>query len=122
MADTSKRLAGIASGSIDGTTYQIVSDVEYSTSTVERESLLGMDGYHGYSEKPIAGYMAFKVRDNSGIRTSSFNAMTSSTVVIIGSNGKSVSGQNMVCMKAVEVKLADGTFDLRFEGSRVEES
>ncbi len=122
MADTSKRLAGIASFTIEGTAYQLVGDLTYATSTRERESLMGMDGYHGYSEKFVPGYIAMKVRDNAAINTSSFTDMTDVTVVAITSNGKSVAGQQMVNMKAVEINAMEGTFDLRFEGPDVSET
>lgn len=122
MADNSKRLAGVASFTIDGTNYQLVGDLKYTTSSRERETLMGMDGYHGYSEKFIPGFMEMTVRDNSAVDTGAFNDMTNSTVVAQTANGKSVSGTEMVCMKAVEVNVADGTFSLRFEGPDVSES
>ena len=120
--DTTKRLAGIASFTIEGAGYQLVSDLGYSTSTRERESQMGMDGYHGYSEKYVPGMMKMKVRDSSAVDTSTFNDMTNVTVVALTSNGKGVSGQNMVCMKAVEVNTMDGTFELTFEGPDVAEN
>ena len=121
-ADTSKRLAGIASFTIEGTGYQLVGDLKYSPSTRERESLMGMDGYHGYSEKYVPGFMEATVRDNATVSVATFNDMTNVTVVATTSNGKSVSGTNMVCMKAIEVDVTEGKFSLRFEGPSVGES
>ena len=121
-ADTSKRLAGIASFTIEGTGYQLVGDLKYSVSTRTRESLMGMDGYHGYSEKYVPGYMEMTVRDNATISTATFDDMTNVTVVAQTSNGKSVSGSQMVCMNATEVDVSEGKFQLRFEGPNVGES
>lgn len=122
MADTSKRLAGIASFTIEGTTYQLVGDLKYSVSRRERESLVGMDSYHGYSEKIIPGFMECTLRDSSVVSLRTFEDMTSVTVVATTSNGKTVSGQQLVCMKAIEVEVAEGKFSVRFEGDQVGES
>ena len=122
MADITKRLAGIAKFTISGTQYQLVGDLQYTTSTRERETLMGMDGYHGYSEKNIPGFMSMKVRDSSAINTAVFNDMVDVPVTAETANGKSVSGDGMVCMKAVDVNTMDGTFELRFEGPDVSES
>lgn len=122
MADNSKRLGGIARFTIDGTGYLLVGDLKYSTSIVERESMMGMDTYHGYSEKRVPGFMEMTVRDTSQVTTRSFNDMVDVSVIAQTANGKSVAGQNMVCMKAIEVDTAEGKFTLRFEGPDVNES
>ena len=122
-SDNSKRLGGVASFTIDGTAYMLVGDLKYSVSTQERETLTGMDsGYHGYSEKPGFGHIECTLRDNSVVRTATFYNMTNVTVVAITANGKSVSGQGMTCMKAIEVDTADGKFSVRFEGPLVAEA
>ncbi|GAC1335481.1 MAG: hypothetical protein NVSMB20_10360 [Bradyrhizobium sp.] len=122
MADNTRRLAGIATIAIDGTAYQLVGDLMYSSSSFDRESLVGIDTYHGYAEKVSPSFISFKIRDSSIINTAIFNGMTNATVVAVLSSGKVVSGSNLVCIKAIEVKTEDATFDLRFEGASVTES
>lgn len=119
---TAGRLAGIASFMIDGTAYQTVGDLKYRVSKVERETLKGVDGIHGYKEMPTQGYISAQIRDSSVISVASFNQMVNVTVQAVLANGKTVSGTNMWCVEAQEVDAVEGTFDLRFEGVNVIES
>ncbi|WP_274371910.1 phage tail tube protein, partial [Morganella morganii] len=66
MGDTSNRLAGTAHVSVNGMSIMVAADFKYSPSTVTRETLTGMDFVHGYKEKPVAGYIAMRVRDSGG--------------------------------------------------------
>jgi len=108
-------IAGIGTASIDGTLYNI-SDVTYSDTVIIRESQVGYNGYHGQSGKYAAAFIAFKVRDNSGIKVSDFAGMVSSTVMITLANGKVVTGSTMGCTLAREVDANTGEFEARFEG------
>ncbi|HBO81690.1 MAG TPA: phage tail protein, partial [Cupriavidus sp.] len=58
MADTTNRLAGIAFITVDGQNYMLQADLTYRVSKVERESLVGQDTVHGYSEKPSTGMIS----------------------------------------------------------------
>lgn len=116
---TQNRLGGVASISIDGTIYMLVSDAVWSPTRWTHESKLGMDGYHGYTEKYVAGKIGCKLRDNGAIRVGDFNNMTNSTIVMQLANGKTVYGSNMVNVNAQEVEAMEGTFDVMFEGPSV---
>ena len=111
-------LAGVGNVSIDGTQYNI-SDVTYSDTVLEYESLLGYNGYHGAKGTWIPAFIAFKVRDDSTIKVSDFQRMTNSEVIVNLANGKTVSGHSMRCMKAREVDANEAMFDVRFEGPSV---
>ena len=121
MADTTNRLAGIAYLSVDGQTYMLAGDLGYSVSKVARETVTGQDGVHGYSEKPHAGYVSATIRDAGGLSVASFNAMTNVTVTCELANGKTIVGRNMWTTEAQEVKTAEGTFEVKWEGFSVEE-
>lgn len=94
MAD-SLRIAGTAYLSVDGQTLPLVGDFEYCPSTVAREPMPGMDGIHGYSEKPVPGYIKATIRDAGGLRVADLNAMVGVTVTCLLANGKTVTGRNM---------------------------
>jgi tail tube protein len=119
---TPERLAGTATWSVDGVQYSVVGDVEWSPSIVERESLVGMDGYHGYSEKPVAAFMQVTGRDRGGVKASAYGAMVGVTVVFRLANGKTVVGPSMVLVQKVDVNSVDATVRLRFEGDQVLET
>lgn len=50
MSDTSNRLAGTAYVTVDGITVMVAGSFKYSPSRVKRETVMGMDGVHGYKE------------------------------------------------------------------------
>jgi hypothetical protein len=122
MADTTNRLAGTAFISVDGQTYMLAGDLSYDPSTVARESLVGQDRVHGYSEKPKTGKISGKLRDAGGLSVAAFNAMTNVTVTLELANGKTVVGRNMWTVDAQAVETAEGTFEVTWEGPNVEEA
>ena len=122
MADTTYLLAGTAYLSVDGTTYQVAGEAAYSVSTVKRETMAGMDGIHGFKETPQASYISMTGRDSGGLTIADFQAMTNVTVTLELANGKTIIGRNMWTVESQEVKTAEGTFDVRWEGLSVEEA
>ncbi len=122
MADTTNRLAGVAYLSVDGQNYMLSGDLSYSVSKVSRETLVGQDRVHGYSEKPHAGFIAGSFRDAGGLTVANFNAMTNVSVVAELANGKTIVGRNMWTVDAQEVKTAESTFEVKWESISVEEA
>ncbi len=122
MAIAQGLLAGTATISIDGQTYLLVGELTWRVASVSRETLVGMDGPHGFKETPIPGFISATLRDANNITVADLNAMTNVTVVCSLANGKTIIGRNMWTVDAQEVKSAEGTFEVRFEGPFVEEA
>ena len=122
MADNARRIAGTAQANIDGVTIPVVGTPTWRVATVTRESLVGMDGPHGYSEKPVTGFIAFQARDTRDILVQGYQEMTNVTVTLILANGKRVTGTQMWNTEAVEVDSSEATLNLRFEGIDVRET
>ncbi|RJF83457.1 phage tail protein [Azospirillum cavernae] len=122
MADTSRRLAGVAYFTVDGVSYMLAGDFSYSPVQVKRETISGMDGVHGYKETPIPGFISATLRDAGSLSVAAFNAMTNVTVMIELANGKIVTARNAWTVDSQEVKGADSTFDVKFESALVEEA
>jgi len=114
-------LAGTAQITVDGTSYMLEGAAKYNPSSVRRETLMGMDGYHGVKETPVAGSISFTGRDSGDLTVSYFNTIRNATVVLQLANGKTVVGRNMACVDAQEVDTTEATFDLKFEGPSVTE-
>jgi hypothetical protein len=117
-----ERLAGITGLTIDGNAYMVVSDVTWSPSNIRRETLVGLDAVHGYSEVPIAGFVEATLRDSGDITVKDFNAMTCVEVQVMLANGKLVGGASLWSVNVQEVRAAEGTFVVRFEGDDVSET
>jgi hypothetical protein len=122
MADV-KRLAGTMSATIDGKSYLVVGEGTYRVSGAKRETLMGQDGYHGYSESPVAGMMSWNGRDGSDVAIAALSNAANATVVFNLANGKTIMGRNMVRTGdgPIEVKTEDATFPVQFEGPDVSE-
>lgn len=121
MAITPGALAGTAYLSVDGENFMLAGEMSYGVSSVSRETLKGMDGVHGYSETPEAGFIAANLRDSGGLSVSRLNQMKNVTVVLELVNGKTITGTNMWTVNAQEVNGSDATIAVRWEGQYVEE-
>lgn len=122
MGDTTNRLAGVAYVTVDGQQYLLKGDLTYDVSTVTRESLVGQDTVHGYSEKPKAGSISGTFRDSGGLTVAAINAMTNVTVVAELANGKTIIGSNMWTVESQEVETEEGTFKVKWESGNVVEA
>jgi len=118
-SSTSKRKGGIATLSIDGVAYDVVSEAQYLAAKVKRESLIGQSGVHGFSEMPQAQYISATIRDNGSLSTGSLNQLTDSVLVLTLANGKTVYGDGMWNTEFEAVNTQEGTFSIRFEGDNV---
>ncbi len=116
------RLAGVVAFTIDGDSWDVVSDLEYSPSTVVRETLKGQSRVEGFSEMPQQGYMAATLRDRPDATVYSLNGKTSATLVAQLANGKTVYGAGMWQTGEIAVRTQEATFAIRFEGPTVVES
>ena len=122
MADNTNRLAGIATISGDGESFMLSGDLAYSVASFSRETMIGQDRVHGYSEKPHAGFISGTLRDAGSLSVAKINAMTNTTVVCELANGKTIVGRNMWTVDAQEVKTQDATIDVKWESFYVEEA
>jgi hypothetical protein len=114
-------LAGVTSITIDGTSYMLVSDLTWSPAKWKRETLVGLDSVHGFSEVPIQGFIEGTLRDTGSISVGDFNDMRCVEVLVTLASGKIVGGSNMWNTSALEVRAAEGTFQVRFDGIDVSE-
>ena len=118
---TANRLAGVASVTIDGTSYMLVGEPTWQPGSTKNETLVGLDGVHGYAQTFTPPFMSCTLRDSGALTVADFYAMTNSTVQFQLANGKMVSGSGMWITEAVSVKSAEGTFEVKFEGFQVAE-
>lgn len=110
------RLAGTAYLAISGRAVALVGDFEWDAGTAVRETLTGMDGVHGFKEKPKVNKISGTIRDAGNVSVSAFNNLIDVTVTCELANGKRVTGRNMWQVGELPTKAEDGTFELKFEG------
>jgi len=115
------RRAGVTAGFINGAPYDIT-EARYSPSNWVRETLKGLNGVHGFSELPQQGRIVMTVRDAGGMTVRDFSSMTDTEVHLQLANGKTVGGSGMWVTEAIEVNVAEATFEVTFEGANVTEA
>lgn len=116
------RLAGIAYLTVAGRRLPVIGEATYRVAKVNRETLKGQSGIHGFKEMPEAGRIAANVRDDGSLKMSTVNGWTDETVVLELANGKVVVGRNMWTVDNQEVNTEEGSFALAFEGPDVSEN
>jgi hypothetical protein len=118
---TSDILAGIASLTIDGEVFDVIT-ATYSPANLQYETLIGLNGIQGLKATPRAGFISAQVRDAGNLSVATICAKTSASLVLVTAAGKTVSGTGMwFAGDPSEVEVAEGTFNLRFEGTNVNE-
>ena len=122
MADNTNRIAGTANVTVDGKGYMVAGDFEYNPSKVTRETMSGMDGVHGYSEKPRPGSISATLRDAGGLTVADLNDMTNVTIVAELANGKTIIGRNMWTIEDQTAKSTDATIEVKWDGLSVTEN
>ena len=119
--DTTNRLAGTAYVTVNGVTVMVEGSFKYQAATVNRTTLTGMDGVHGYKEKPVAPYISARLRDSGGTNVQGFNQQTNVNVIAELANGKTIIGRSLWTVNVQEVESEDAVFDVRWEGRDVTE-
>ncbi|WP_337049769.1 phage tail tube protein [Serratia fonticola] len=109
-------LAGTAYVSVDGMTIMVAGQFKYSAGRFKRETLIGMDGVHGYKETFIAPYISCQVRDSGSLVVADFNNQVNVTIVAELANGKTVIGSGMWIVDQQEVDSEDAVFSVKWEG------
>ena len=121
MSVDPNRIAGIAYIAVDGVNQMLVGEFTYNLSKVTRETMIGQDAVHGYAERPFAGFIACKLRDNQSLDAASFNGMKNVTVTAQLANGKTIVGRNMWTVETQEIDTSDAAITVRWESRTVEE-
>ncbi|EKM0565649.1 phage tail tube protein [Escherichia coli] len=120
--DTSNRLAGTVYVTVNGVTVMVEGSFKYQVSKVNRTTLSGMDGVHGYKEKPVAPYISARLRDSGGTNVQGFGEQTNVNIVAELANGKTIIGEGLWTVNVQEVESEDAVFDVRWEGRDVTEN
>lgn len=97
-----------------GPDMRLVGALKYKPGEVDREPAPGMDGGHGFIEKPTISIIQGSFRDSGGLSVGALRNLVGVTVVAELINGKVVSGSNMWTAAAEEVDAAEGTMDIVF--------
>lgn len=110
------RIAGTAYLKVDGVQYALKGGLTISPDPVEREGIAGMDGVHGYSEKPRVPSIKCELSDSGGLSLEQLRAITDATVTAEVATGKVYVLTNAWTKAAHELDAADGKISVEFMG------
>lgn len=114
-------IAGIAYLKADGEQYDLRGNLNISIGGVERETVTGQDGVHGYTEMPKPSFMEAELSDSGGLSLEAIGRITDATITAELINGKVYVLQQAWCMATPELNTADGSMTVRFEAKRGQE-
>lgn len=114
-------VAGTAYFKVDGTQLALKGNLTVSIDTFERETVAGMDGIHGYTQKPRAPYIEGDFSDIGSLSLMMLQSMCNVTVTVELMNGKVYLLRNAWTTTARELKGEDGTVTVRWDGMSGEE-
>jgi hypothetical protein len=119
MSGSNMRIAGVVAFTINGATWNVVGDLEYSPTTVIRETVKGQSAVEGYSEMPQQGSVSANLRDQGGTTVYSLNQLTNATIIAQLANGKTVYATPMWQTGEIAVNTQEASFKITFEGPSV---
>jgi hypothetical protein len=114
------KIAGTAFITVDGESLSLRGNFTIRMGK-ERESIVGLDDYHGEKELPMAEGMDLDVTDRGDVSIRRLADMANVTIMGQLINGKTYILRNATQMKQIEVNVEDATIPLSFNGPRVEE-
>jgi len=83
-----RRVGGVILLKIDGKIIQAVGEFSASVKKFERESMVGADSVHGFSEKPVAPFLEGAIRDNDELDITTIQNLRDATCTLELANGK----------------------------------
>lgn len=114
--------AGTANFTVDGKAYRARGSFEFQPLDEEKESIVGIDGYHGFKATPVAPHIKGEISDDGAIAVSDWQLLDGSSVVVLElRNGKVVTLNNAIVVGKVPVNIVDGKYELTLEGSSLRE-
>jgi hypothetical protein len=112
---------GTATVDIDGSKLLLRGDLEIAIGLIDRKSVAGMDGVHGFSEAYRAPSIKMTISDTDATALAGLQGAFNVTVRTEQLNGKVYVLRNAVCTGIVTLMVAEGSFAITFEGMGVEE-
>lgn len=110
------RIGGVCYLKVDGTQYALRGSFTVSPDATEREGQAGLDGVHGFIEKPRVPSVEGEISDGGTLSLAALRAIEAATVTAEMATGKVYVLSQAWVAGANEISGDDGKFKVRFEG------
>jgi hypothetical protein len=111
------KVAGTCTFTIDGVLYALRGNMTISIGNVHRESIVGIDTYHGFKEVPEAGSIECDITDMGNTDYNILEQLTNVTVTARLINGNIATLNNATQMNHLALNVEDGKLTVKFEGA-----
>ena len=116
-----RRQGGTLFLKVDGELFQAKGEFTYNINPVKRESIVGADNIHGYSETPKAIFFEGAITDSSELDLQGFQAIDSATATLELANEKTIVFREAFYAADGDVTTSEGEIQVRFEAIAGEE-
>jgi hypothetical protein len=113
----SQRRGGIIQLQINGVIHDVKGEITYDLGLPEREAIKGVDGIHGFTEKPKPSYAEGTLTDRGTLDAAALFALEDATVSLVLANGKTVAFRDAWYCGAGTGKTNEGEIDFRIESA-----
>lgn len=116
-----QRRGGIIFVKVNGQQLDAKGNFTYNLGVGIRETIVGSDAVHGYSEKPQAAFIEGEITDNSQLDLAALAKTDDATITLELANGKVVVLRNAWAAGEFTGNTDEGNIGVRFEGLSAEE-
>ena len=109
-------IGGTAFVKADGQQYALRGNLTISPDEIEREGVAGMDGVHGYLERPRVPSISGDFSFTDGLSISDLRAQTDVTVTAELVSGRTYVLRSAWTSEAMEVNASDGQVSVTWQG------
>jgi len=113
-----RRVGGILFLKVNGELFQAKGEFTYNINPFKRESVVGQDGVHGFSETPKAMFIEGSITDSDELDLEGFMAIRDATATLELANGKVIQLREAFYAADGDVTTSEGEIQVRFEGIR----
>lgn len=113
-----RRVGGLLFLKVNGELFQAKGEFTYNINPTKRESVVGQDAVHGFSETPKAMFVEGSITDSDELDLEGFLAIRDATLTLELANGKVIQLREAFYAGDGDVTSSEGEIQVRFEGIR----
>jgi len=116
-----RRVGGIIFFKVNGELFQAKGEFTYNINPVKRESVVGQDAIHGFTEAPKAVFIEGAITDSDELDLEGFQAVRDATITLELANEKVIVLREAFYAADGDVTSSQGEIQVRFEAISGEE-
>lgn len=111
-----RRVGGLLFIKVNSEQFQAKGEFTYNINPTKRESVVGQDGVHGFSETPKAIFIEGSITDSDELDLEGFMKIRDATLTLELANEKVIQLRDAFYAADGDVTTSEGEIQVRFEG------